>query len=167
MRNSNTHALLSELYSLLGEYRPEDFLRASEYSGITPDLKQVLLALAREANPDLNAPRKGVTGKHPNTDQLRIQKDSTIQSNQKSHLASLLLRPGRFENTRAMIQFAKQLGINVEPRPKESRDRLANRISEAILLSSDSRRSELIQRLIGNGDDQTQGWIDVIKGTRS
>ncbi len=168
MKNSNVHALLSELYRLLSDYVPADFLRASRYAGATPHLKEALQALALEAEASsIASPRQPLTQSGSISNSVPNVPLNKGQRTEKSDIVSLISQSPRFDSTRAILQFAKQVGLDVESRPKEGKERLANRVAEAILQTPDLRRSQIIAQLVRSGDEQTQGWIDVIKGARS
>jgi hypothetical protein len=81
-------------------------------------------------------------------------------------IVNMIHRSQRFDNNWSILQFAKEAGLRVLARPKESRERLAKRVAEAIFLTPEPRRSQIVAQLAGDGDSQTQGWIDVIKTPR-
>lgn len=164
MKSSNVHAILGEVYRLLGAYIAADFIQASEYKGITPHLREALLALAREAERSLSdATGHPARGRHsrPHSDEIGVSHNE--RDDQISAIVSMIRRSPRFYSNPSILQFAKDAGLRVLGRPKESRERLAKRVAEAISLTPEPRRSQILTQLAGNGDTQTQGWIDVIK----
>ncbi|MGO8756806.1 MAG: hypothetical protein ACLQG3_01655 [Terracidiphilus sp.] len=62
--------------------------------------------------------------------------------------------------------FANRHGLKIEPRPKEGRERVAKRLALQIAALPDAKLSQIITDLSGGVSRQTQGWIDVIKGSR-
>jgi len=75
----------------------------------------------------------------------------------------MILQARRLSTVQSILQFAREAGLAVQARPKEGRDRLAKRVAEAIMAAREPRRSQIIAQLAGNGESQTQGWIDAIK----
>jgi len=167
MKSSNVHAILSEVYRLLGEYTAADFAEASKYKGMTPPLRDALRALTREATTD----SKGTSGEP--TDSANSKPNRVVAGTSLSdrpdpmlEIVKMFRQSKRFGSTQSILQFAKDVGLSVQARPKESRERLARRVAEAILLTQEPRRSHIVAQLAGDSDSQTQGWIDVIKNPR-
>lgn len=169
MNNSHVHTTLSDVYGLLSTHTSEEFARASEYPGLTPNLREALRALAREAA--TASVFKGSRESSSNTLSTPVRKaerpkDTQSGLAQKPSLVSMLQQQPRFASTQSILHFVKELGLNIEPRHKESRERLANRVADAILQQSVQRQTQIVRRLMGEAENQTQGWIDVIKGSR-
>jgi hypothetical protein len=166
MKTSRIHAILSEIYRLLSDYSASDFFRASEYGAVTGHVSEALRELAREAErfPAEAHSTKARRPKPLSSESVRSQHNS---SDEKAEIVSAIRSSRRFSSTQSIIQFAKEMGLKVAPRSKESRQRLAGRLADAILLSPEPRRLQIISQLVGAGDSQTQGWLDVIKGSRS
>jgi hypothetical protein len=168
MKNSNVHSILSELHRMLGNYIAEDFIHASQYGAITPHVREALRALAREAGRDSSrAVTKPMEKGHSRPSSASVPGSNNQSSNPLLAIVNMIRRSRRFGGTQSMLQFAKEMGLNVPARPKEGRERLAKRLAEAILLAPEPRRSDIVAQLAGNGDSQTQGWIDVIKNPRT
>ena len=168
MKNSNVHATLSDVHRLLSTHTSEDFARASEYQGLTPHLREALRSLSREAGkaPSARESREPVD-KRPRTLAGKVGRQNTPSGlAQKPTLVSLLQQQPRFASTQSLLQFAKELGLAIEPRHKEGRERLASRVADAILQQTIQRQSQIVGKLIGGAESQTQGWINVIKGSR-
>jgi hypothetical protein len=170
MKNSNIHATLSDLHRLLSTHTSEDFARASEYHGLTPHLREALRALSRETGK--TSVSKELRESRSNRLRGLVRKaerpeDTTSGLTQKPSLVSMLQQQPRFASTQSILQFAKELGLNIEPRHKESRERLANRVADAILQQTIQRQSQIVGKLISGAESQTQGWLNVIKGSRS
>jgi hypothetical protein len=161
MNSAKVHSILAEVYRLLGSYTAAEFAEASRYSNLTRPVREVLRALSREASSDPSAPR------------IRIRESSPVIARARAadgfipvqDIAKLIRHGKQFNSTQSIHQFAKESGLNVSPRPKESRERLAKRVAEEIFSTKEPRRSQIIARLSG-GDNQTQGWIDAIKSPR-
>jgi hypothetical protein len=164
MKNSTVHGVLSAIHRLLSEYEATDFAHASRYAGVTPQLREVLQALARESKSFASGSSKQRAVAPPRSDSNGDLGSRDGRDGQKAALAAMLSRSQRFESNRSILQFAREVGLTVLPRPKESRDRLATRVAEAILSTPEPKRSQVVSRLARGGDNQTQGWIDVIKG---
>jgi len=155
------------VHRLLGDYIAAEFIEASEYKGTTPHLREALRALAREADrPRSNTPKQSLDTRPSQPNSVA---DGASRNDQDQHIGQItdsIRRSQRFGSNRSMLQFANEVGLRVVARPKESRERLAKRVAEAISLVPEPRRSQMLAQLTGNGDRQTQGWIDVIKSPR-
>lgn len=170
MKNSQVHATLSDVHRLLSTHTSEDFARASAYHGLTPHLREALRALSREAGraSDFRESRDLSSNKlNARVRNAERPKDTTSGLTQKPSLVSMLQRQPRFASTQSILQFAKEIGLSIEPRHKESRERLASRVADAILQQTIQRQSQIVGKLIGGAESQTQGWINVIQGSRS
>jgi hypothetical protein len=158
MKTSNVHSILGGVYKLLGDYEPRDFARASRYQGLTSNLREALTALTREA--------EGHHSKGPTTRPSQERANATPgRLEQAADIVALILNSKRYRSTLAILDFARNVGINVTMRPKESRARLAKKVAGAILQLPEADRLRVMAKL-GASDDQTQGWIDVIKRSR-
>ncbi len=166
MKTSNVHAILSDLHRLLSVYSATDLAQASEYRGISPRVRTALRALTDESGVDSGglAPRQSgrekpewaVSGAPPSgSSDLATEIVSAIRN-----------QAGRFSSTSSILQFAKDAGLSVQARNKESRERLSRRVAEAILQVKEPRRSQIVSLIAGVSDSQTQGWINVIKNRR-
>jgi hypothetical protein len=157
------HSILSEVHRLLGSYTASELDQASNYEGIGPHIRIALHALSCEASSDSPKHQREPQRVTPNHGTLRHArgKDSL------SDIITTIRRSARFSSTQSIIQFANDAGLNLEPRPKESRERVARRVAAAILSLREPKRSQVVARISGEGDSQTQGWIDAIKATRS
>ena len=164
MTKSNVHAILGELHRLLGVYPSSDFLDATNYSGISTSMREALRALAREA-------KSGPTGgshrrQHPAQASIRARPDRTPSTQGKApDVLDLLRRSPNFRSTASLLAFAKDIGIKLSLRPKEGREKLARRVAIQIEELSESRKNEVINDLRGAGNGQTEGWLEVIRGS--
>jgi hypothetical protein len=167
MKNSRIHAVLSEIYRLLSDYSAAELTRASEYGGITPHIGAALRSLAHEAERrPAGTSKRPLDAGHRRPDSIGGEPASREDLAQKSGIVALLRRSQRFHSSQSILQFAREAGLDLAARPKESRDRLASRVASAILLAPEPRRSQILARLTNGSGSQTQGWIEVIKGER-
>jgi len=166
MKNSRIHAVLSEIYRLLSDYSAAELIRASEYGGITPHIGEALRSLAQEAERlPAGSAKRTQEASHRRPDSGGTEQAHREDLGQKSGIVALLRRSERFHSSQSILQFAREAGLDLTARPKESKERLASRVASAILLAPEPRRSQIVARLTNGSGSQTQGWIDVIKGT--
>ena len=165
MRNSNVHAILSEMFRLLSEHSASDFKQASEYVGPSRNLREALGALALEAERTSSA-----SGRHTGPSEgVSVNKrgngGSPVvgYSDDKTTVLAAIRRS--LDSNSSILEFARAAGLKLVPRPKESRDRLSKRLADAILIQSESKRSQIMDQL-NKANDQTQGWLGVIKSNR-
>jgi hypothetical protein len=93
----------------------------------------------------------------PSVDLARLTKDA---------LVDLILRSEHGESFASLVRFAGLYGIELQGRPKDGRERVAKRLAGIIMNLPDSERVQISSDLLGKVSDQTQGWIDVIKGNK-
>lgn len=153
MTKSNVHAILGELHRLLSTYKSADFIEASNYGGNPRAMKAALRALASEAEPSADTSRRRIVA----------WKRVTKVPDDKSQVRNLILRSKIFESYRSIVTYAERLGLSLRARPKESRERLANRLASLIETLPDHQKSKVIDELFAGRNSQTQGWIEVIK----
>jgi hypothetical protein len=159
------HAILSDLHRLLSTYQSEDFLEASRYTGLPSSLKDALISLATEArleNEQSTVSEKKSTTRH-NT--VSAKPTAQIDSNGTA-LAELILRSEYGASNASIVNFARSYGLKLETRAKESRERAARRLAGLIQGLPDTKRKQVSTALIERTDSQTQGWINVIKGSK-
>lgn len=160
---SNVHAILSDLHRLLSAYEREDFVRASRYPGLSRSLKDALTALASEASGALAASptqRRGAR-ESPETSNL----NSNISEN-KSALTNSILKSSYGASVGSLRSFISNRGLKLDIRPKESKERIARRLSHLLTTLPESKRNQIFADLLGEVSSQTQGWINVIKGNK-
>lgn len=74
----------------------------------------------------------------------------------------LLTDTRRFPSKRELYELAELLGIKVKEDPRESRERVARRIANAVL--DDAATCEMLYDLADAAKDtQTAGWFEVIR----
>ena len=168
MKSLNVHAILSELHKLLSNYSAEDFIRARDYRGTSVNLRDALTALASEARHDFgkSTVRPTPIAQSPQSAQ-KSPKTSTPGLTAISEIANALRNSDRFTTTSSILEYARSVGLNFQVHPKESRERLSRRLAEAISLAKEPKRSQIFSDFGIEVDNQTQGWIDVIKSRRS
>jgi hypothetical protein len=146
-------------------------MAASNYHGASKHLRRALEALAQESlstsRRDM-VPAKGgensdiKNGSLSSTDQkLRPEKIGNFDAMVKAILGS-----PRFSNKAEIKDFARTYNLKVEIRAKDSKSDAARKLSRSILEAPVSERGEILSLIAGNPDRQTQGWVDVIKGSR-
>lgn len=157
MANSKVHAILGDLHKLLSLYKAEDFTDAGRYAGIPRPLKDVLFALAREAE---SAKRSGPS-RSPS--EARSGPSFTTSAGPMGQIFDLLHQSRYFESNNSMVGFAKALGLRLQTNPKESRERVAKRLAALIEKMPPPVRDRAVADLRAGQGNQTQGWVDVIK----
>jgi hypothetical protein len=156
---SNVHAILGELYKLLGTYSADDFRQTSNYVGTPRSLKTALRSLANEADASAtNVGRKTLTRAMTE----RPRPDSPRAKNERMRILSLIRRSPVFASTSSIVTFANNLGLKLSPNAKEGRERLAGRLTSLIETLPEQMKNEVLS-LLGGRNSQTQGWLDVIK----
>jgi hypothetical protein len=168
VRNSNVHAILSDVHRLLSQYAPDDFVAASRYSGVSDTIRSVLLALASETG----------ASRQQSVDELRRREDlkrhpddkrrpSLRQQATRGRILDAILTSPRFANPRAILDYASMRGLKIQAKPKDGKERLARRLVAAIESAPEQVRSDALVGLEREKGNQTQGWIDVIKSART
>lgn len=162
---SKLHAILSDLHRLLSTYQSEDFLDASRYPGLPSSLKDALVSLATEARIENG---QSTTRKETSTTRRNTvgAKTTTPINNNGIAVAELILRSEYGTSIASMVNFARSYGLKLETRAKESRERTARRLAGLIQDLPDTRRRQVSTALMERTDSQTQGWINVIKGSK-
>lgn len=167
MKNSNVHAILSDVHRLLSQYAPDDFVAASRYPGVSNTLRSVLLDLASEGGPSRQqSPRELRRRQAPQQNADSKRRPSVRQPPTKEGIVDAILKSPRFANSRAILEYASAHGLNVRAKAKDGKERLARRLAAAIESASEPQRSEFLAALDWEKGSQTQGWIDVIKSPR-
>jgi hypothetical protein len=167
VKNSKVHAILGELYRLLSQYTPAEFTTAANYTGLSDGMRAALLALAREAGQsNRESPSDAARAGHSRQTLGRNREPSVGHSVTRDGIFDMIRKSPRFSSFRAILEFAKELGLSVQARPKDGKDRLARRLAEAIESTSEPRRSQVLAALDRERESQTQGWIGVIKNNR-
>lgn len=169
------HEILSELHHILSIASPEELRAASKRSSVSGNMKRALEALARERAESNEAvitkpaePSSKTTAKAPKVERTRgRQLVSNANINGKEgRLFRLLMTSSRFADKGALRDLVRDLGIDTHISTKDNRERTAKKIARAIQSAPEKQGARLLSVLMETQDDQTQGWIDVIKGSR-
>jgi len=160
---SKVHAILSDLHRLLSAYEREDFVRASRYPGLSRPLKDALTALASEAP---GAPASSPTPRRGGGESRETSKMNSNISENISALGDSILKSSYGASVGSLRSFISSRGLKLDIRPKESKERIARRLSHLLTTLPESRRNQIFADLLGEVSSQTQGWINVIKGNK-
>jgi hypothetical protein len=160
---SKVHAILSDLHRLLSAYERDDLVRASRYPGLSRPLKDALTALASEAPAAPASPpiQRRKSGESRETSTL----NSDIWKKQLA-LADSILKSSYGTSVGSLRSFISNRGLKLDIRPKESKERIARRLSHLLTTLPESKRNQIFADLLGEVSSQTQGWINVIKGNK-
>jgi hypothetical protein len=123
-------------------------------------MREALRALAHEADPAVGNGSKRKTNTSTASSSKKLQKSQPQQA--PMYLLDLIQRSPHFNSVTTMITYAKSIGLKLNSRPKESRERLARRLATLISKLPKAEKEKIISNLSGE-NNQTQGWIDVIK----
>lgn len=166
----NVHAILSDLHRLLSAYEREDFVRASKYPGLGPSLRSALRALASEVPAEAKSPKTSRISpeqvRKTATEQSEASNLNSNVSGDRPALVDAILNSSYGSSVNSLRSFASNRGLKLDARPKESKERLAKRLGVALAALPESKRNQLVADLLGGVSNQTQGWIDVIKGSK-
>lgn len=167
MKNSNVHAILSDVHRILSQYTPDDLVAASRYLGVSEAVRSALLSLAREAAPPggrrASKPRR-TRGSNQAVDiegQPLVRRLAT-----KGEIVDLILASPRFTTSGAIRDYVSESGFKIRANPKDGRQRLARRLADAVWEASDAEKAKFISSLDLQRESQTEGWIGVIKSPR-
>jgi hypothetical protein len=155
--NSKVHAILGDLHKLLSLYRSEDFVDAGRYTGIPRPLKDVLFALAREAE----SAKRSDASRTPS--EARSGPSVKTSAGTSGQLFDLLRQSRYFESNNSMLGYARAIGLRLQANPKDSRERVAKRLAALVEKMPPPARDKAIADLRAGQSNQTQGWVDVIK----
>jgi hypothetical protein len=120
-------------------------------------MREALRALADESEPEMENGSKRKTPTSTASSSRNPQKSQPVPV-----LLELIQRSPHFNSAATMITYAKSIGLKLNPRPKEGRERLARRLVTLISKLPKAEKEKIISSLSGE-NNQTQGWIDVIK----
>jgi hypothetical protein len=121
-------------------------------------MREALRALADESEPAVENGSKRKTHTSTASSSKNPQKSQHVSM----YLLELIQRSPHFNSAATMITYAKSIGLKLNPRPKEGRERLARRLVTLISKLPKAEKEKIISSLSGE-NNQTQGWIDVIK----
>lgn len=163
MAKFQIHAILSDLHRLLSSYRNSDFVEASRYSSVSKGMREVLRALAQEASSGQQEPLPRNSNDRVAASIRNRSAHGPRASSNGDRILDAVRRSPHFGNNRAMVMFARSIGLKLQANPKDSRERVARRFAALITKLTQEKREEVISSLLSGRSTQTQGWIDVIK----
>lgn len=161
--------VIADVYRLLGAYDAKALAAASKQHSLSANLRSALSALALEAgggkrDGDSRArpkQRASDAGGKARPDLSPGLSPDTYREN----LVAFLTSAKRFPDKQALVQFAANVGLSITPDAKLSRQRVAGQIARRISEHAALRES-LDSTLFKAGDDQTEGWLNLILKTK-
>jgi hypothetical protein len=159
----NIHAILSELHKLLSTYSAKDFRDARNYSGLSRPMRAALDALCRESLPKNKLEDQRHDRLDSNSVAVRRVTAGPLAFETKEDLFAAIQHSAFYGRINLLANYAREVGVKVQPRPKESKDKFARRLAAALLLLPEVRRAKAIADLKSVMKSQTEGWIDVIR----
>jgi hypothetical protein len=121
-------------------------------------MREALRALSHEAEPtEANGSKRKV-----NATTTSSRKNRQGSQTAPIYLLEMIEHSPHFKSPATIITYAKSIGVKLNPRPKEGRERLARRLAALISKLPKAEKEKIISSLSGE-NNQTQGWIDVIQ----
>jgi hypothetical protein len=166
------HVILAQIHSLLSIAQPGDFDRASRLRNVSPFMRDALRALARERSygsrkdgeegglpPKTERERKGPLwpGVHARVPVARGIEDQVL---------ALIVESSRFTKKADVESFASAMGLVINVRRKDAWRRAIRKLANAIAMAPDEVRQRSMNAILASRDDQTQGWVNVIRKSR-
>jgi hypothetical protein len=166
------HAILGQLHNLLSIAQPDDLERASRLRNISPFMREALRALAKERNRESRkdgradelsrrtetqgaaTPKAGPGGRFPEAGRTEDQ------------VQALILDSPRFSKKADVVNFAGAMGLTVGFTRKDSWRRAVRKLAIAIAMAPDDVRKKSMEAILASRDDQTEGWVNVIRKSR-
>jgi hypothetical protein len=122
-------------------------------------MREALRALSHEAeSTETNGSKRQV-----NATTASSRKNRQELQHVPIYLLEMIERSPNLKSPAAIVTYAKSIGVKLNPRPKEGRERLARRLATLISKLPKAEKEKIVSSLSGE-NNQTQGWIDVIKG---
>jgi len=163
------HDIFSELHHLLSIASTDDLMAASKYHGASKHMRRALEALAQESLSTSHREPARI-GETNNVKQGSL--NSNDQNPRRERVWNLdailkaIVASPRFSSKAGIKDFARTNNLRLEIRARDSRVDAARKLSRSILEIPIDRRSEILTLIAEKPDTQTQGWVDVIKGSR-
>lgn len=172
MISQKAHSLLSELHKLLAGYESSDFKEAASFS---PQLREGLIFLST---------RVGIKNLEPialhssSSEEATEQPDSKEPSSSKiprysarkmhtaQDVSNFLSRSGQVESAGQIVALARRLNLPLKSNEKDGKARLLSRLSGLISNLPRERKESVAREVSQMSTSQTQGWVDVLKGSR-
>lgn len=157
--------IIADVYRVLGAYDAKALAAASKQHGLSANLRSALSALALEAggrSRDGNSrarPKQRASGA---TAKARLDlKPGLPPETYREDLVAFLRSMKRFPDKPALVRFAASVGLSITPDAKLSRQRVAGQIARRI--SEDAALRQSLDSILSKaGDDQTEGWLNLI-----
>jgi hypothetical protein len=154
------HELISDLHRLLSIASADDFLAASRLCK-SGNIKLALEALAEEHLGEARTQKR-------NSNQSNVRRrPSRLRGHPQLPIGGLeevLQASPHFATKSDLLRFISSEGIDIPNNPKESRSRIIGRIIRHVDSLSPDRRAEIYRRASRANDQQTEGWLKVIRG---
>jgi hypothetical protein len=155
----------------LSSYSAKDFSDASRYSGVSASMRDALHGLAREAGsggPGSSTRETGLAAAGADQTRHRKAKNGALAhdgdaAKSAEEFFTMLRHSAHFENKRSILAFSNEIGLDIQSRPKESKEKLARRVSRALDALPLVVRKKATELLRAKAKSQTEGWIDVIQ----
>lgn len=96
-----------------------------------------------------------------NDQHLRREKTMDVDT-----IAKAIVGVPRLSSKAAIEDFARVNNLKIQIRAKDSKRDAARKLSRSILETPTNRRSEILALIAERPDTQTQGWVEIIKGSR-
>ena len=168
------HEILSEIHHILSIASPEDLRAAAKLASASQNMKSALEALAKERSESMQTRQERLTRPTRNSalansraeyyDERKRLLTGMPARNEEEQVYKLLTSSPRFDK-RALRRVANEAGLSVDIDHKDNAHRVARKIARATVNAGRSQRIKLLEIISQGQDKQTQGWIDVIKGT--
>lgn len=169
------HAILSELHHILSIGSPDELRAAGRLASVSENMKTALEALAKERAENVQTGAAKSSRPVTKTDtetattvdpQQREPALNLFNNDEERRIYRLLMASPKFSDKAAIRSLIDEAGIAVQIRSKDGRDRTARKVARAIHNAPDSRKARALATLMDRQDKQTQGWINVIRGSR-
>lgn len=154
--SSTFNALLSDIYRLLSLYDEDDFVSAAQSYRVDPLIRDVLRTFAKSAHDARSAGKRSKIREA--VEHLR-QPDSQ----EAPDINGIIFRALGAGSLEKVLEVFARSGITFAKRPKESKERLAKRLSTILGALPPSRRRKVLDDLAEIAGGQTAGWISVLR----
>lgn len=180
--------VVAELYQLLAKFAPEKIAAASRKTSVSPNIRNALDALYREARSKDEQIGDELQPDGPQMDRKSSRRTGAVERSRERSLAlekgnatgaslaadavihdalmTFLLDETRFPSKLALAEFCDRLGIDCEIDSRDSRERAARKIIRAAAHSTRQTLKQLLEVAEIPARNQTEGWLDLIMGNR-
>lgn len=159
------HELLSDLHRLLSIASADDFLAASRLCK-SHNIKLALEALAGEHLAETQSRKRPLSQRNSSDLERRRRRSNQSGGTQlpPGNIQEVFTVSPHFATKADLLRFAASEGIDIRANPKESRSRIIGRIVREIDSLNPDRRLEILRHASRPNDQQTEGWLKVIRG---